>query len=101
MQAVVTNKVAVFSNQYAIGWVYYIIEKTSGAIEIGETPRKYKSISFVRCGFFEAFLDLQEQHGLKIHSESDLCLSELAEAVPAERESISFEKRVRKFLFTA
>ncbi len=40
---------------------------------------------------------LQEQRELKIHSESALCLSELAEAVPAEREAILFEERVWKF----
>ncbi|WP_162880650.1 hypothetical protein [Paraliobacillus sediminis] len=35
---------------------------------------------------------LQEQHGLKIHSEAFFA-SELAEAVPAEREPISLEER--------
>ncbi|MGF7126798.1 hypothetical protein J2T56_001503 [Natronobacillus azotifigens] len=32
---------------------------------------------------------LREQRELKIHSESEICLSELAEAVPAESEYIS------------
>ncbi|GGM35706.1 hypothetical protein GCM10011351_22240 [Paraliobacillus quinghaiensis] len=36
---------------------------------------------------------LQEQRELKIHSEV-VFASELAEAVPAEREAISFEERV-------
>ncbi|WP_272479902.1 hypothetical protein [Aquibacillus koreensis] len=40
---------------------------------------------------------LQEQHGLKIHSEA-LFASELAEAVPAEREPISLVERVGDLL---
>ena len=70
---------------------------TSVSNEIDDTPRKYSSISFVRCEFIGAFLVLQEKRELKIHSEVSFT-SELAEAVPAERESISFEERVWKFV---
>ena len=64
---------------------YQIFRLSSGSNEIGDTPRKYRSIFFVRCQFIEAFLVLQEQRELKIHSEAYLA-SELAEAVPAESE---------------
>ena len=73
---------------------YRIITVHNRSIRFDALNDFHLKIDSLTSGGIKGFSLLQEQRELKIHSESALCLSELAEAVPAEREPISFEERV-------